>query len=374
LKLEIGILTSSRADFGVYLPLLEKLHKCSKYDLKIIAFGTHLSKDYGYTLHEITDKGYQTFLTVDTLPADDNEQAIAFSIGDTVKKFSRVWNKYKFDVVFALGDRYEMFAAVSAGTPFGVKFCHIFGGETTLGAIDDNYRHSISLFSQIIFCSTSKYKDRAQNITGKNNAFNVGSLGFDNLKKMQYLSILDIKNKYQIDLGKETILFTFHPETVNLSKNAEYIEQIFQALEDLTQRYQILITMPNSDPKGLFIRHEIVRRVKTMKNIVTRESLGSIGYLSCMKYCSFMLGNSSSGYSEASFFPKWVIDLGDRQKGRIVTPNIKNIKITKKAIINAVREIEGREIPKYENIYGNGNSADKIIKILDQYLEVDNEK
>ena len=363
--MKIGVLTSSRADFGIYLPLLKAMQKDSFFELEIIAFGTHLSKKHGYTFSEIKKYKFTKIHSLETIPNSDSAKDISKSVGETIITFSKFWSNNKFDLVICLGDRYEMFAAVSSGTPFNINFAHIHAGETTLGAIDNAYRHSISLFSKYLFVSTDRYKKRAESIVEKNiKVYNVGALSIDNLSKIEYLSLAKFKEKFDIDLSKPTILSTFHPETVSYEKNEIYIKELLNSFDVLKEKYQIIITMPNTDTMGQMIRDEIIKYKILNPEIKVIESFGMLGYLSCMKQCSFLLGNTSSGFVEAAFFPKFVVNLGDRQKGRIETKNIITTPITKKHILEVVEEIEKKAIPAKENIYGNGTTASQIIEIL----------
>ena len=168
--MKVGILTSSRAEFGVCLPLIRKLFGDDFFQPEIIAFGTHLSKKFGNTINEILQMGFVVKHKLNTTPTNDSPFAISESIGNTIKTFSGFWEKEKFDLVIAIGDRYEMFAAVVAGSPFNYRFGHIAAGETTLGAFDNAYRHSISLLSEYLFVSTEEYRKRAVEIIqrGKN--------------------------------------------------------------------------------------------------------------------------------------------------------------------------------------------------------------
>lgn len=366
--MKIGILTSSRADFGIYYPLLKELSHDDFFQLEIIAFGTHLSKQFGYTLHEIENSGFMVNHRVETLPKGDTERDIAYSIGITVSRFSDFWDKNKFDLVLALGDRFEMFAAVTAGTPFNVVFAHIHAGETTLGAIDNAYRHCISLMSKLLFVSTESYKNRAEEIV-KNSAsiYNVGALSIDNLNEMQLLSIDVFWHKYSINLELPTILCTFHPETVSLHKNDFYLNQLIDSLSVLKGKYQIVITMPNADTMGLRFREKILSFSNSTPEIFVIESFGMVDYLSCMKYCSFLLGNTSSGFVEAAYFPKYVINLGERQKGRIETPNIYTIPVNAREILATVKIIETAPPLKRIDVYGDGTARLKIHSILKSY-------
>jgi GDP/UDP-N,N'-diacetylbacillosamine 2-epimerase (hydrolysing) len=363
--MKIGILTSSRADFGIYYPLVKELWKDDFFEVEIIAFGSHLKKEYGYTIEEIYKLGFDVKHKIETLTKNDGAVDISKNIGDAIIKFSDFWNNNTFDLVFAFGDRYEMFAAVCAASTFNLDIAHLYAGETTLGAIDNVYRHSISLMSKYLFVSTEEYKNRAQEIVkNSGSVFNVGALSVDNIINQELYSVKEFKALYGIDLSKPSILSTFHPETISLDKNKVYIEELLSAFDILKDKYQILITMPNSDTMGNMIRDRLNEFGRSKETVFLAESFGMKGYLSAMKYCTFLLGNTSSGFVEAAFFPKWVINLGDRQKGRIITSNIITAEIKKKRILDAVHLIENSLIPPSQSIYGDGNTSQRIVQLL----------
>lgn len=362
--MKIALLTSSRADYGIYLPLLKALKNDPFFDLNIVAFGTHLSKKYGATINQIFNDGFEVAFQIDTMPDGENPADISFAMGKTLKNFSKIWTENSFDLIIALGDRYEMFAACASVISFGVPIAHIHGGEKTLGAIDDIFRHCITQMATYHFTIAEVYKQRVIEIKGgHDNVYDVGALSIDNLKAMELLSVDEFKIRYGIDLYLPSILITFHPETVDFENNQYYIEQLIEALEDLP-KYQFIITMPNTDTMGNIIREKIKEFVAKNENAVGIESFGVLGYLSCMKHCTMMLGNTSSGFVEASFFPKYVINLGERQSGRLLTANINNCKIEKEEILAAVKQYHAWPLNKMKSIYGQGNSAVIIRDIL----------
>lgn len=362
--MNITVLTSSRADYSIYLPLLRALEKDTFFSLNIIAFGTHLSKEYGNTIEQIINDGFKVTEGIETMASGDQPVNISTAIGDIVQKFSKVWQKLNTDIIISLGDRYEMFAACLAAVPFGHKIAHIHGGETTLGAIDEIFRNSITQMSQFHFVTTDIYAQKVASLKGSSaNVFNVGALSIDNLKSLQLLSIQEFKDQFNIDLSIPTILVTFHPETVEYKKNEIFINELLTALGEVKE-YQIVITMPNADTMGLMIRKEIEAFLNKTSHAIGIESFGTIGYLTCMKYCSFLLGNTSSGFVEGTFFPKYVINLGNRQEGRIITDNIENCVIEKKEIMKAIEGFKTRKLPKAIDEYGDGNTAIKIKNIL----------
>src|SRR5699024_4527201 len=119
--MNIGILTSSRADFGIYLPLVNKLRVDNEINLQIIAFGTHCSTHHGETVEEIRREGFRDIHMVSSLLVNDDENSIATSYGLTVIKFADYWSRNNYDLVFCLGDRFEMSAAVQAAIPFEIR-------------------------------------------------------------------------------------------------------------------------------------------------------------------------------------------------------------------------------------------------------------
>jgi GDP/UDP-N,N'-diacetylbacillosamine 2-epimerase (hydrolysing) len=361
---KIGVLTSSRADYGIYWPLLKKLQDDSIFESEVIAFGSHLNKLYGNTIDLIYEDGFNVKEVPISIEIGETPEDISILMAATMNSFATFFARNKYDLIFALGDRYEMFAAVAASAPFNVPIAHIHGGETTLGAIDNAFRHSITCFANLHFTCSDIYKNRVEQIVGDDkNVYNVGALSIENIKTQKLLGIDEFMETFKIDLTIPTILFTFHPETVAFEKNNEHIAQIINAFKGLT-KYQILVTMPNADTMGLMIRKELENTKLIFPNIFLVETLGSRGYLSAMKYCSFMLGNSSSGFVEASFFAKPVINLGDRQKGRIATNNIITIPITTKSIIKAVKEVESRTQNEVTQLYGTGNTSSLIMEII----------
>lgn len=364
--MKIGILTSSRADYSIYFPLLKEIRDNTDHDLKIIAFGTHLSVAHGRTIDNIIADGFEVAYQVNTMPDGDSPLAVSRAMGETVTNFSQFWQDTKFDIVFCLGDRYEMFAACSASVPYNVKLAHIHGGEETLGAYDNIFRHSITHMSQVHFTTTEKYCQRVIELTHTHkNVFNVGALSIDNLTSLTLLSVEEFRKKFDIDLSIPSILITFHPETVSFEKNEEYTDELIAALTAVAMDYQLIITMPNADTMGNMIRYKL-------KNFIAAsgakgvESFGTIGYLSCMKYASLMLGNTSSGFVEAAFFSKHVINLGKRQLGRILTPNIHNCPLERDSIIRAIKDFENTLPAAQTNIYGSGGTAKKIVLVLNQ--------
>lgn len=363
--MKIGVLTSSRADYGIYLPLLQKLKEDSFFELEIIAFGTHLSRSHGYTVTTIENDGYKTLHTISSLISNDDEQSIACSYGITVMKFADFWQNHQYDLVFCLGDRFEMSAAVQAGIPFGIAFAHLHGGETTLGAIDNVYRHQISLASKYHFTATEIFSKKLTNLLDSSDGvFTVGSLSLNDIKVFTPIEKGTFYETFSIP-DEEFALVTFHPETMAAQENIEFAQEMKNALATISKDLFLVITMPNADTQGSIYR-EVILQLKSENGnrILLIENFGKANYFSAMHYCKLLIGNTSSGILEAASFGKYVVNVGDRQKGRAQSNNILNCPFVTLDIIQATEKAVKLDNYVGENVYFKEDVAENIIKIL----------
>ncbi|OAZ03116.1 UDP-N-acetylglucosamine 2-epimerase [Flavobacterium succinicans] len=366
--MRIGVLTSSRADYGIYLPLLQKIKQDSFFELEIIAFGTHLSKGHGYTVKDIEKDGYACIHTISSLISNDDAIAIASSYGLTVLKFADFWQFNQYDLVLCLGDRFEMSAAVQAGIPYGVKFTHIHGGETTLGAIDNVYRHQITLASCLHFTSTDVFREKVIDLIGSSDdVYSVGSLSLNDIKTFVPIDRVTFFEKFKIP-NEEFALVTFHPETMSLQDNAQYAQEMKNALAIISEKIFLIITMPNADTQGSVYR-EVIEQLKKefSSRFLLIENFGKVNYFSAMHYAKILIGNTSSGILEAASFGKYVVNVGDRQKGRVQSDNILNCEFEEKAMIKAVAKAISFEKYNGKNVYFKHGVTDNIIKIVKEF-------
>lgn len=364
--MKIAVLTSSRADYGIYLPLLKAMQQDPFFDLGLIVFGTHLSVLHGHTVDQVERDGFRIDYRVEHILASDSPDAIASSMAIAFTKFTSIWQREKdnYDLVLCLGDRYEMFAAVSAAVPYRIRFVHFHGGETTLGAIDNQFRHCITLFSSIHFAATAQYADRIAEIKGDMNDVHVsGSLSLANLVDMRLYSPEEFRERFNIDLSRPSILVTLHPETIAVEQNEANALELVKALEQL-EDYQVIITMPNADTMGYAMRTVYEDAAARNPSIRLVENLGTQGYFSCMQLARLMVGNSSSGIIEAASFNKWVVDIGNRQKGRAVSGNIIHCEPVAAEILAACRAGLSKNEYRGENIYFQPNAVAGVISVL----------
>ncbi|AHM61767.1 UDP-N-acetyl-D-glucosamine 2-epimerase [Flammeovirgaceae bacterium 311] len=352
---------------------MDALQQDDGFHLSIIAFGTHLSHFHGYTIQEILKDGFDIEYRINSLLLHDDANAVATACALTALKFADFWKEHasEFDVVFCLGDRYEMFGAVSAGIPFNIRFAHLHGGETTLGAIDNVYRHCLTLASKIHFVATDHYAKRVEQILGHaENILVTGSLSLQNLKNISLLSIEEFIDEWGIDLSIPSVLVTVHPETVDVSLNEHNLKEVVKALELLiSDSYQIIITMPNADTAGSVFRNGFRQlQDKFPQEVRLVENFGTKSYFSCMKYASFLLGNTSSGIIEAASLNKYLINLGNRQLGRFAGENVVHCLFNAQQIIREASRIARLGDYSGQNPYHKEGAVEMITGFLKDNL------
>jgi len=365
--MKVGVLTSSRADFGIYLPLLRRMRSDGYFSLHIIAFGTHLSHDHGFTIQEIMREQFHNVHRVEVPITGDRPEDIALIHGRTVQEFALFWSAHEFDLVLCLGDRFEMNGAVQAGIPFGVTFAHFHGGETTLGAIDNIYRHQISLCSKLHFCACEPFAERVASLMGDSEGVHVvGALGLAHLDTFIPTPFPEWTDEFRLSgLAPGFLLMTVHPETVEWQANKTYAEEVRQAVMKAGPTWQWVISMPNADTAGSIYRdmfNDLQRNADGRVYLV--ESFGSQGYLSAMSHAFALVGNTSSGIVEAASFGCRVLNLGNRQRGRLQSENTLDVPFDHVSILAAIGHIEAMGRYDGQNVYHRNGSVNLIIEAL----------
>jgi GDP/UDP-N,N'-diacetylbacillosamine 2-epimerase (hydrolysing) len=366
----LGILTTSRADFGIYLPLIKKLEEHPRFEYCIFAGGMHTSPLYGMSVELIENVyGIKVIEKVVSLTNNNTPLGIAQSMGLTTLQFGNVWSKYQkeLDAVVILGDRFEMFSAAAATIPFNIPIIHLHGGETTLGAIDNKFRHALTTLSDYHFTSHQKHAQKVAEIIGTTeNVYNVGALSVDGAKMTSLMSAKAFDEKFNFDIQQPFFLTTYHPETVELRNNI-FIKELLKAIKKL--KIPVLCTLPNADTQGDIIRNAFLDFEKKHPELLKcYENLGQQGYFTAINACLMMLGNTSSGIIEAGAFKKAVINVGNRQKGRVAGNNVINVNNDAISIIDGYYKASQLKLDDFKNPFGGGQTAQKILNILEKEL------
>jgi len=365
-KKKICVVTGSRAEYGLFFPIMKKIQASNYLELKIVATTMHFSEEFGNTYKQINEDGFLINEKIENLLSSDSKSSIAKSTGLATMLLSDAFTRIKPDLVLLLGDRYETHAAATAAVLMNIPIAHVHGGEITEGAVDEKLRHSITKMSNLHFTSTEEYKNRViQMGEHPDSVFCVGAPGLDNICNMNLLSKHELENELKWKIHKPTALFTYHPETLSSNDTQEEIKKIL--LEIKNSAINVLFTYANSDNGGRIINNEIEKFVLiNKKKYVVFKNLGQLKYLSAMKHLDVVIGNTSSGIIEAASFYKPVVDIGKRQLGRLKSKNIINCNIEnfEQAIKKSISKKFLSTCNNVVNIYGDGYSSEKIVQIL----------
>ncbi|MGD1957818.1 MAG: UDP-N-acetylglucosamine 2-epimerase [Fulvivirga sp.] len=365
----IAIVTGSRAEFGLLYWIIKKINDDSDFELHLLVTGMHLSSEFGLTYTDIEESGFKVSKKIEILLSSDTSVGISKSIGLGVISFSECYEQLSPDILLVLGDRFEIFAASIAAMVARIPIAHIHGGESTEGAIDESIRHSISKMSHLHFAATETYRQRIIQLgEDPERVFNVGSPALDNISNLKLLSKEEFEESLNFKLAKVNALVTFHPITLEKKATQQHFNELLNSISGFPE-LSVIFTKPNADTEGRVIIKMIDDFVKSNpQKYCGFVSLGQLRYLSALQYVDFVLGNSSSGLSEVPVFGIPTINIGDRQKGRIMPQSVINCEPLASSVTSAInRALDSKFLDKISNIqspYGTGGSSEKIVEIL----------
>lgn len=372
----IAVITSTRAEFGLLMPVINELRKHETEELKIelVVTGTHLSDSYGHTIDEIKVLKIRIDVTVKIPVLSSSALDISFNQAETLVKFTELFNSKKYNAIVILGDRYEMLAVAIAAGHTHTPIFHMCGGDTTEGAVDEWIRHSITKMSYLHFpTNLESYRRVVQLGEQPSRVFNYGSTSIDNILRFADMSRIDALRSVGMDDCKYAIC-TYHPVTMGNGEIEKDVSDFLRAIESFTD-IEFIITKSNADQGGAKINQLLDEADKDIQNLHVFASLGVKRYLSLMKYAEFVLGNSSSGIIETPAFGVPTVNIGDRQRGRLQSESIINCGTDKKSICAAIEQARSTEFRERSrrviSPYGDGNAAVRIAKKMIEVVSGD---
>ena len=373
---KVCVITGTRAEYGLLKPLIHKIKKDNELKLQLVVTGMHMSSEFGLTYREIEQDGFEITERNEMLLSSDTSNGITKSIGLGIIGFADIFTRIMPNIVVILGDRYESLAAAIAAMIHRIPIAHIHGGELTLGVLDDAIRHSITKMSTLHFVSTEEYKKRIIQLGEEpERVFYVGALGVENIKTQKLMSKEELSKDIGFSLEMPYVLVTFHPATLENNTSCEQFENLLAALDRFRQ-YRIIFTKANADVDGRIINLKIDKFIKdNINRAVAFTSLGMTRYLSALRYCEMIIGNSSSGIIEAPSFNVLTVNKGERQLGRVRATSIidcgNSIDEISKAIKMAkVWKREGK-LNSCINPYSKEGTSENIFYEIRKYLQQD---
>ena len=371
----IGIVTVGRSDYGILLPIIRSIQADPSLNLRLIVGGMHLSPQFGLTVRQIEADGLKIDERVVMGLSSDTPDSIAISMGLGVIGFSHAYSNLSPDLLVVIGDRFEVYSAAIAALPFKIPIAHVHGGEVTEGAIDDAIRHSITKLSHLHFVSTEIYKNRIIQMGEEPWRVVVsGAPSLDNFPSLPNIDAGAFLDQLGLDVDKEFLLVTYHPVTMEVENTEFQIRELLRALEDVN--LPVVFSKANADTYGSVINRELQDHVQTHAETRLVDNLGLPTYANLMNHASAMVGNSSSGIIEAPYFGLPVVNIGNRQKGRVRGENVIDVGYEKSQIVEGISRATSiafkETIKEVKNPYGEGKAAAIILENIKRYLESDN--
>jgi len=368
-KRKICVITGTRAEYGLLYWLMKDIKNSDILELQVIATGTHLIKEFGHTVDEIYHDGFDVNELVNSQVDGDSNKSMAKSLGLGIISMTDALDRLQPDIVILLGDRYEILAAAQSSSLLGFPIAHISGGELTSGAVDDWIRHSITKASWWHFVAAEAYQKRVIQL-GENpeRVFNVGDPGLDSIRLIEDFSVKEIEKDLNIKIKKPFFLVTFHPATLGEIDPSKAFEELLSALDSFPNSL-IIMTKPNADAGSRKISDLAEKWTKLNKKRVRYiSSLGQKRYLSLMKICSAVIGNSSSGIVEAPALKIPTVNIGPRQNGRLRASSIIDCSENTLEIVSSIETALSNDFQKSliktVSKYGDSNASKSILKIL----------
>ena len=362
------IVTGSRAEYGLLKTLLRDLKQDKYFEVDLVVTGSHLESRFGDTGIEIEKDEIPIFRKIQAPIPSTSSSNVVKSMSRVLLGFNDYLEDVKPDLVLVLGDRYELLSIANASTIHRIPIGHIHGGELTVGSFDDSIRNSITKLSQIHFTSHPAYSRRViQMGEDPSKVFCVGALAYDSIRNSREYSKYQIESELGIVFKERILIVTLHPETLNPENSLININILLKALSSETNT-SFIFTGSNADPEGDVINEHVSKFANERNNCVFTPSLGSDLYYSLLRISNGMIGNSSSGIIESPFFKKPVINLGERQLGRIQARNVLNCSFDVKEISGAIRKLFDpnfiEQVRETTNPYDRGSATEQICNIL----------
>ncbi|OOO00324.1 MAG: UDP-N-acetyl-D-glucosamine 2-epimerase, UDP-hydrolysing [Epulopiscium sp. Nele67-Bin004] len=369
----IMVVTGSRAEYGLLKNVIQKIDSAPTLNLQLVVTGSHLSHKFGYTIKEITADGFEISSQIEMIIDGSSKSAILKSMGLEMIQLAQTIEQLNPDIIVILGDRYEILTVAICATMMNKPLAHIAGGEVSYGANDEQIRHAITKMAHIHFAEADVYAQNIRNMGEEAwRVHSVGALGIENIKSIPQMTVQQLNESLGITLDSDTILMTYHPTTLE-SGNLKYeMDELLTALKYFNN--QFVITYPNPDNGGSYIIERLQQFATDNPNIKLFDSLGVVRYLNVMRHCMAVVGNSSSALIEAPFMKKPVVNIGNRQEGRLMADNIiqcgNNSKDIQRAITTAISLKFAEQVENTKSLYGYGDTSSDIVKVL-EHIKLD---
>ncbi len=361
--------TGIRSEYDILSSVFHSIDKHPALDLNVAVTGAHLSENYGNTIDEIEKDGFKIVDRIESLLSGNAESLRVKGLGIQLQGLVQTVLRIKPDFLLVLGDREESISTALISTYMNIPLIHISGGDRVVGNIDDQIRHSVTKLAHIHLTTNIESKNRVISLgEQKFRVYNVGNPGLDRLVKTKKLSRSELSKSLNFQLSKHEpyIVVIQHALSSEVDQAYHQMKITLEAVKKM--EVKTIISFPNSDAGGM----GIIKAIDEFKNlpfIYTAKNIPRLEFVNLLRGAACLIGNSSAGILEAPLLKIPVINIGNRQKGRLHSENVEFVAHNKHKIIGAINKAMFDEkyiarVKKCSNPYGNGKSSDKIAEII----------
>lgn len=367
-RLILGV-TGIRSDYDIMSSVFRAIKNHPNLELRLIATGAHLSEEYGNTIDDIYNDGFEIEEKIESLISGDALSSRVKGLGVQLQGLVQSVDRIKPDFLLVLGDREESITTALVGAYMNIPVAHLCGGDRAIGNVDDQVRHAVTKLAHLHFVTNNESAMRVAKMGEQAfRIFNVGNPGLDRLVEIPFLNSKQLSNSldFEIEDNESLILLIQHAISSETKEAYKQMRETLEAIQDL--KIKTILTYPNSDAGG----QQMIRAIKEFDSLPflhIAKNIPRLEFINLMRRASCMIGNSSAGILEAPILKLPVINIGNRQRGRLHSENVEFVSHNKLEIIFAIKKAIYNQtyrdiVSRCSNPYGDGKSSKRIADIL----------
>ena len=361
--------TGIRSEYDIMSSVFRAIDDHPDLELSLVVTGAHLSEAYGRTVEEIRADGFAVADEIESLISGDQDSSrvkgLAIQLQGLVQTVARV----RPDILLVLGDREESMTTALVGAYMNIPVAHIAGGDRVVGNVDDQVRHAVTKLAHLHFTTNQESTERILRLGEQPfRVFTAGNPGLDRLVAVPSLSAPELGSRLGIELaeGEPLLVVIQHVISTEIDDAHRQMRTTLEAVAELG--LTTLVSYPNSDPGS----QQLIRAIgefESLPHVHVRKNVPRLEFVNALRLASCLLGNSSAGIVEAPLLKLPVVNVGNRQKGRLHADNVAFVPHERDRIVAAVRravydEDYRRMVAAAANPYGDGHSSARIADVL----------
>ncbi|WP_081927503.1 UDP-N-acetylglucosamine 2-epimerase [Halobellus rufus] len=363
----VAAVVTSRSQYARVKTALQALNDDDRIDFYLIVSGGALVHRFGDISDIMEDAGLEIDKKIHTLLEAGEPVAQAKTTGMGLVEYATAFEEFNPDVMLTSGDRHETMASTLAASYLNIPVVHLEGGEVT-GSIDDKVRHATTKMADYHLVSTDRSKKIVRQLgEPANRIYRTGCPSIELAEQIiqEGRDSYDPQTEYggvgdTVDVSQDYIVVQYHPLPTEYESNYDKTQELIRAYEQLD--VQAFWFWPNMDA-GTDQVSKAMREYREQQNpegVRFFISLDPNDYLTLVKNATCMVGNSSVGIRECSYFGVSTVNIGERQQSRERGPNVLDVDCNANEIAAGIRtQLQQGSYPQ-STIYGNGNAAQKI--------------